>query len=148
MKVILTKDIAKIGRKFETKNVKPGYGQNFLIKNGLAVLASKENAKKMQKEIEAHTETLRIKEELLEKSIEGLLNATLLFTRKVNEKGHLFDKVDVRDVRDAMKEQLHIELEEKHINLDAPIREVGNAEVTVKIGEREAVVKISVVEEE
>ncbi len=148
MKVILTKDVQKVGHKFETKEVKPGFGQNFLIKNGFAVLANKENEKKMKSLIEAHRETLRLKEELLEKSILNLEGATLSFTRKVNDKGSLFDKVDVRDVREALREQLNLELDEKHIHLQTPIKEAGEGTVVVKIGEKEATIKVVVEAEE
>ncbi|PIP86920.1 50S ribosomal protein L9 [Candidatus Campbellbacteria bacterium CG22_combo_CG10-13_8_21_14_all_36_13] len=144
MRVILLKDVPKIGHKFDIKEVKPGYGQNFLIKNGLAIIATKQNEQKMQKEMHAHIEESRMKSELLEKSIEGLENSELLFTGKVNEKGHLFDKVDVRDIKEALKEQLHLELDEKHIHLESPIKEVGEGSVVVKVGDKKATVKLKV----
>jgi len=144
MRVILLKDVPKIGHKFDTKEVKPGYGQNFLIKNGLAILATRQNEQKMQKEMHAHIEESRMKGELLEKNIEGLENSELLFTRKVNEKGHLFDKVDVRDIKEALKEQLHLELDEKHLHLEAPIKEVGEGSAIVKVGGKEATVKLRI----
>jgi len=144
MKVILTKDVRKVGHKFETKEVKPGFGQNFLIKNGLAVLANKENEKKMKSLIEAHKETLRLKEELLEKSIKDLEGATLSFVRKVNDKGNLFDKVDIRDIKEALHTQLNLDLDEKYIHLESAIKEVGEGVVMVKIGEKEATVKVVV----
>ena len=144
MRVILLKDVPKIGHKFDIKEVKPGYGQNFLIKNGFAVLATKENEQKMKKDMHAHIEKKRMKEELLEKSVEGLENSKLIFTRKVNEKGHLFDKVDVRDIKEALKEQLHFEVDEKHIHLEEPIKEVGDGNVVVRVGEKEATINLKV----
>jgi len=144
MRVILLKDVPKIGHKFQTKDVKPGYGQNFLIKNGFAVLATKESEKRMKKEMDAHVEIVRMKDELLEKNIEGLENAELHFTRKVNEKGHLFDRVDMRDIREALKEQLHLEFDEKYIDMEAPIKEEGDTTVVLEIGKREVKVKVVV----
>lgn len=142
MKIILLKDVPKLGHKFQIKEVRPGYGQNFLIKNGFAVLATDENERRMGAEMHAYEEGHRMREALLLKSVEDINNTNIRFVRKVNEKGHLFDKIDVYDIKKALHEQLNIELDEKHIHLKSPIRETGEWDVGISIGGKEATIKI------
>ena len=90
MKVILLKDVAKIGRKYDIKNVADGYALNMLIPRGLAVVATEQAMKKVETLKVNDTTDKKIQTELLLKNLEVIKNLTLNLKEKANEKGHLF----------------------------------------------------------
>jgi len=133
MKVILLKDVPKVGRKYEIKNVADGYGRNFLIGRGLATLATPESEKRMvEKKNLAEAERV-VNEDLLEKNLEGVSAARVLFVRKANEEGHLFAGIKKEEIVAELKKQAHIELAEEYIVLDHPIKELGEHKIAVSV---------------
>jgi len=142
MKVILTQDVPKVGRKYEVKTVKPGYGQNFLIKNKLAVIANPENVAKVASHKAKHDAETKAREEALAKSVEGLEAVEIKLSGKANEKGHLFAGFDAQAIADALKEQASLEFDADHVVWDKHIKDVGEHEAIVKVGEKEAKVKV------
>ena len=133
MDVLLKKDIDTLGGKDEIITVKNGYGRNYLIPKGLAILAT-DSIKKMHAETlkqRAHKE-VKLKEEAekLAKSIKG---ATLKVAAKVGEKGKIFGSVTNVQLADTLK-SLGFSIDRKNIKILTPnIKAIGNYSADIKI---------------
>ncbi|MGE5312099.1 MAG: 50S ribosomal protein L9 [Nitrospirota bacterium] len=147
MKVILTEDIPKLGKTGDTVEVARGYGRNYLVPQGKALLASSKNVKA----VEHKRRLLRRKAEMTRKEAEGLAEKikgiTVKLARKVVEEGKLYGSVTVSDLLQAL-EARGVVLERKQIKLDEPIKAIGEYKVTVKYhADVEAEFTVQVVEE-
>ncbi len=134
MKVLLVKDVKSLGKAGEVKEVKDGYGKNFLIAKGFAKHATPEiieEHKKMmaEKEAQEKAELERLKE--LAKKLDKL---EIVVKKKVGENGHLFGAVTKEDIAEALKEEHGIEIDKKHITDKKTIKTVGEHEVDLKLG--------------
>ncbi len=134
MKVLLIKDVQSLGKAGEIKEVKPGYGQNFLIKKGLAKSATDEvlaqhKADEEKKAAELADEIATLKE------LAGKLDkAEIIITKKLGENGHLFGSVTKDEIANALKEQHNIDIDKKHINEKTAIKSVGEHDLDFKLG--------------
>lgn len=142
MEVILTQDVKKLGGKDEIVKVKPGYGRNFLIPRGLAIIADNSTKK-------AHSETLKqrahkeakIKDEA-ERIAEKLKGMTVKVGAKVGESGKIFGSVNAIQLAEAIK-KLGFDIDRKNITVDEDsIKALGTYQATVKL-HKEVVVKLS-----
>lgn len=133
MQVILTQDVANLGKAGELVSVKPGYGRNFLIPRGYAVTASTRNVNRLEHEKKV-IEKRVAKERADAQGIADRLNGmTLQFERNVGEDEKLFGSVSNRDIAEQLK-KAGIDLDHRKIELDAPIKALGKYEVAVKLG--------------
>ncbi|HMT52989.1 MAG: 50S ribosomal protein L9 [Saprospiraceae bacterium] len=125
MEIILLKDMEKLGDKHDIVKVKPGYGRNYLIPQGLAVNANAVNRKKRDVIIaeDDAKEAARLDEyrEMAAK-IEG---KTLRIGVKAGTTGKIFGSVTSVQIANALKEQFDLELERKKIHLPEEVKEVG-----------------------
>ena len=129
MKIILLKDIAKVGKKYETKDISDGYAINLLIPKGLAVPATSEMLKKISLERSLIDGEKKIHDELLHKNMLALDGITVSMVEKANEKGHLFAGVHVIEIVKAILNQTRIQIPSELIVLDKPIKEIGIHEI-------------------
>lgn len=148
MKVILKEDIPKLGTMGETVQVAPGYGRNYLIPQGKAVLATSKNFK----ELEHQRQLILRKADLIRKDAESFAEKfrglTLTLARKVGEEDKIYGSVSVSDISQALKEA-GVEIERKLIKLDAPIKSLGEFQVPVKVhADVTAEITVQVVKEE
>jgi len=125
MEVILLKNVDKLGYRDELVNVKPGYGRNYLIPQGYALLATPSNKKAHEEKLKqrAHKESKIIAEaqELAAKIQEVVLK----ITTKVGENGKIFGSVNTVQLAEALKAAGH-EIDRKSLKIkDEPIKEVG-----------------------
>jgi len=132
MKVILTKDIDRLGGAGDIVRVKDGYARNYLIPQGLALPANERNVKELefnrrriQKQIEGKYGEARA-------VVEKLAAVDITITKKVGEEGKLYGSVTTREIADALREK-GFEIEHRHVLLDAPIKKSGVYEVEVKL---------------
>ena len=126
MKVILLKDVAKLGRKYDIKTVSDGHAINLLIPQGLAVTATPE-AIKRNEVLRATTEVERkVQEELLFKNIEGLDGVTITIVGKANDKGHLFAGLHKEVIADEIQKQTRLQIDPSFIQLEHPLKTVGD----------------------
>lgn len=133
MQIILTQDIENLGKAGELVQVKPGYGRNYLIPNGLAVSATAGNVRQLEHE---RTQIARRveKERSSAQSIADRLNGmTLQFERNVGEDEKLFGSVSNRDIAEQLK-KAGIEVDHRKIELDHPVKALGKYEVPVRLG--------------
>ena len=131
MKVILKEDIPKLGRMGQTVDVARGYGRNYLIPQGKAILATSKNLKSLEHErmlIQRKADLARKEAEGLAGKIKGM---TLTLTRKVVEEDKLYGSVSVSDIAQAL-EEAGVEIERKLIKLDEPIKSLGEFKVAIK----------------
>ncbi len=135
MKVVLMKNVDKIGRAHDTVEVSDGHAINLLIPKGIAIMATPSAVKNAdQRKAKAVTER-EVQEQLIVQNLETLAKARIVITSKVNEKGRLYDAVGVGEISKAVKEQTSVELPNDTIRLKSPIKEVGTHEVPVAHGE-------------
>lgn len=148
MEVILKKNVDNLGYTNELVTVKPGYGRNFLIPQGYALLATasakKAHAEIMKQKSHKDSKILAEAEELGKK-----LEATVIkIITKVGEKGKIFGSVNTIQLSEGLKAE-GIEIDRKSLKIkDEPIREVGSYEATANLHKDvQAVVKFEVVGE-
>jgi large subunit ribosomal protein L9 len=145
MKVLLIKDVKTLGKAGEIKEVKDGYGQNFLIGKGLAKLATPEVVENWKAEQERMARELR--DELARLEAEKItLEATPIKIEKPLAPVGIKGSVGNADISAAIASQLNIELDKKHINLKKAIKSIGTHEVDAKLGHGiHAALKVEVV---
>ena len=133
MKVILLENIENLGKKGETQEVKDGFGRNFLIPRHLAIPATKGNIKNLQE----HARKLIDRKERDVKSAEvtkqRLDEASLTIKHKAGQDGKLFGSVTVKELAEAIKKAVGIEVDRKSIRLDEPIKMTGAYTVDVHL---------------
>jgi len=131
MEVILREDIKGIGYKNDTVNVKPGYGRNYLIPQGIAILANKSNRKMIDENIRqaAHkAEKLQADAEAIVASMGEL---TLEIKTKAGESGKIFGSITAIQVADGLKEK-GFDIDRKKITVDT-IKEIGEHKAVIDL---------------
>lgn len=133
MELILKETINALGQEGDIVKVKPGYGRNYLLPQGKAVIADQKNKAILQKNkavIEAKIEQERKKAEALAKKLAGI---KVKISQLVGEDERLFGSVTSADISEKLAE-LNIDIDKKHILLNEPIKNLGETTVPVKVG--------------
>jgi large subunit ribosomal protein L9 len=124
MKVLLIKDVYKLGRAGDIKKVADGYGRNFLLPQGLAVLATAGALKQVEK-IKAQAEIRRsAQNEELKGLADQVQGITLTFPVKAGETGKLYGSITTQDVATALSEKTRFEVKRQQVDMQ-PIRAIG-----------------------
>ena len=142
MKIILLKDVAKLGRKFDVKDVSSGYATNLLIPNSLAIPATKDALKRFELERAKAEGERKVQSELLMENIKSLDGITLNISSKANDKGHLFAGIHREEIVKELDAQLHLSVDPSSIILEHPIKEIGEHTIEVKVEGRSAKFKV------
>ena len=134
MKVLLLKDVNGTGKAGEVKDVKDGYGKNFLIGKGLALHATNDVLAKYK--AEQKRKAIKEAQEIADaKELSEKLNSTkLTIAHKIGANGHLIGSVTNKEISEALKEQFDIEVDKKAISLKAKIKAEGTFESDCKLG--------------
>lgn len=133
MIVILLKDIKGTGKAGDVVKVKDGYARNLLIPQGLAEPATEGNMKSLEKARALQEEKYnKDKEEALLMK-EKLALAVVVITTKGGEGGRLFGSITSMDIQEELKKQHNILIDKKKMLLEAPIKQVGEYEIPVKL---------------
>jgi len=132
MKLILREDVYNLGKGGELVEVKAGYGRNFLIPRGLAVLANPKNIR----EVEHQKAVAAAKAAKLKASAEAvakrLSDTPVTLRRKVGEQDKLYGSVTAMDVAEALAARV-LDIDRRAIDLSEPIKTLGDFEVGVKL---------------
>ncbi len=132
MKVLLTKDVYKLGRAGDIKKVASGYGRNYLLPQGMAVLATS-SALKAADHIR---ETAAKQRAILNKEMSGiaeiLSNTVLIFNAKAGETGKLYGSITSQMIVDGVKTKNGAEIDRRDIESD-PIRSLGEHQIKVRL---------------
>lgn len=133
MKVILLKDVPKIGKKYDIKEVNDGYASNFLIPKKLAEPATDKQVSK----IKLIKETARMQQEihstLLKKNLADISGKIVTIKARANEKGNLFKAIHEKDIVEQLKKIHQIDLDPLYVKLDSPIKDIGSHDIHVLI---------------
>ena len=133
IKVILTETIKGIGKKDEIIEVKDGYANNFLLNKNKAVLATPENINKLQKKNEKieknHARDVKEANEL--KDI--LAQKEVVPKVKAGENGKVFGSIGAKEISEAIKDQLNIEIDKKKISTSTRVKDLGLHTVELKL---------------
>ena len=132
MKVILLKDVAKIGRKYDIKDVADGYALNMLIPRGMAQIATTQSIKNIEGLKAKDLVEKKIQGELLSKNLETIKTLRLTLKEKTNDKGHLFAGITKERLAEEILKLARLNLEPESIILDKPIKETGEYKVSVE----------------
>jgi large subunit ribosomal protein L9 len=144
MKVILLKDVAKLGKRFDIKEVSSGHALNLLIPQGLVLTATPDAIKRIEVQKKQVEGERAIHEELLVKNIKGLDGITLNVSGKANEKGHLFAGLHREEIAKEIEKQTQLQVDPSFIQLEQPLKEVGEHEIVVSGGGKKAKFKVVV----
>lgn len=133
MRVIFTEDVKGKGKKGQVKEVPDGYARNYLLKNNLAVPATKGNVKVQEaKDNKQHQLELQEVEDA-KKLRETLANLTVEVKAKSGEGGRLFGSITSKQIADELKKAHKIKLDKRKIELSEPIRALGYRDLDVKL---------------
>ncbi|MCB0182342.1 MAG: 50S ribosomal protein L9 [Anaerolineae bacterium] len=133
MKVLLIEDVDNLGYAGDVKEVKNGYGRNYLLPQNLAILATP-GALKQAETIRKAAEKVRAQEREDAQAISNQISdIQLMFERRAGETGKLYGSVTSSDIADAILEKTGIEIDKRKVALAEPIRTLGLQDVTVKL---------------
>ena len=136
MKVILLEDVKSLGKKGEIVNVSDGYARNALLPKKLGVEANNKNLNdlKLQKQHEA-----KVAQEQYEAAVElgKVVEAQKVIVKvKCGEGGRIFGTVSTKEIAEAAKGQINLELDKKKMQLNDPIKALGTYEIPVKLHQK------------
>ena len=143
MEVILRDDVSNLGTRGQVVKVAPGYARNFLIPKKLAVAATESNKKIVEQERQAHLRKeakLQGEAQDLAKLVNGV---SVTISQKAGENDQLFGSVTSKDVADALAAK-GFTIDRRKIQLDEPIKSLGEFKVPVKL-HREVTAEVTVV---
>jgi len=132
VELILRKDVMDLGRAGELIQVRPGYARNYLIPQGLALLATEGNRRRFdheRRQIEQSSERERADASALAEQIE---EQTLTFGVRAGEEGRLFGSVTTADIAEAL-ENAGVRVDRRVIRLDEPIKKLGTYAIPIRL---------------
>jgi large subunit ribosomal protein L9 len=132
MKVILIKNHKGLGVNGEIKEVLEGFAQNFLFPNKIAILATKEEIRKIEKNKIEAVKKVETKNKLLESQLSKINGQTIIFNKKVNSVGGLFSSLQRTEIKEQIKDVLGVSIPETMIEETHDMKHTG--EYKIKIG--------------
>jgi large subunit ribosomal protein L9 len=133
MKVILLKDVKGLGKEGDLVNSKDGYARNFLFPKNLAVEANEENLKKWEERKKEEAKKIQQEIEAANEMKERLENLTVTLKVKTGSQGRLFGSITALDIANNLKEQHGIDIDKRKIELKENIKSLGEFEAEVKL---------------
>lgn len=133
MKVIFVKDVPNVARAGEIKEVAAGYGRNFLLPKGLAALATPAALKKMESQHQIEAKRQAQSEEEALAFAESIKDFSLMLKARSGAKGRLYGSITNSDIARELEAQTGHKLDKRRIELEEPIRELGEYEVLIKL---------------
>jgi large subunit ribosomal protein L9 len=133
MKVVLREDVDNLGKKGDLIEVADGYARNFLVPRGMALKASagiEKQADAMRRNRDARDKRDREAAEAIAAQVSG---KTITIAARAGVEGKLFGSVGTIDVADAVQAQLGVEIDRRRVVLTEPLKELGPAEVPVRL---------------
>ena len=133
MKVLLTQNVEKLGAAGEIKQVSGGFGRNYLIPKGYAVIATRGQVKQAEERATAQRrrdESTRRDAEAVVAKINGV---TVRFVERVGELDRLYGSVTNVDVAQKLAQQTGVEIDRRRVDLDDPIKRIGIYPVRVRV---------------
>lgn len=133
MKVLLLQDVYKLGHAGDVREVADGYGRNYLLPRGLAVLATPSALKRAERIRQLAAERRARELADIEATAQLLKGATFVFHARAGEKGKLYGSITAAQIAEAISAKLGREFDRRKVALREPIREVGTYHVPVRL---------------
>ena len=145
MQVLLRSDVAGVGRRGDIVNVSSGHARNYLLPNGLAVVATDGTVRQSDSMKKARQQKEAADRETATTLIADLGKRQITVTAKAGNEGRLFGSVSAADVASAIAAQTGATVDRKAVVLGEPIRSVGEHQVTIDMHGVNGTVTVSVV---
>lgn len=145
MKIILLKDIAKIGKRGEVKEVADGYAMNVLIKKEMALMATPSELMKWKQKADSQNHKKELATNTFVQLIDKIRNEKIVITgKKADAKGQLFAAIHEEDIADAIFKVTSLSVDPKQIILTSIIKSLGSHTVEIKQGTQKETIAIEV----
>jgi large subunit ribosomal protein L9 len=131
MKVIFLKDVPRVGRKGEVKDVAEGYARNFLLAKRLAEIATPDRIRAVEDAKLSASAHKEVQKNLLLKALTDLNASPLQIRAKANAQGHLFKGIHQREILEAIRASGHVYFDEDHLLLPHPIKTLGEHAIPI-----------------
>ena len=146
MIVILNRDVKGTGKAGDVVKVSDGYARNMLLPRGYATEATEGNIRSLEKQKAVLAEKKAAEKQAAQELAEKINQAEVVIKTKAGENGKIFGSITSKDIADALKEQKKITVDKKKIQLDNPIKGIGEMTVSIKLyPEVTAKLKVSVI---
>lgn len=132
MKVIFIKDLKKQGKKGEIKNVKDGYAENFLIKNGYAIPVNNENLKQLEREKKLEEKNIEESKKTAIELQKKLEKITLEFVVRTGANDKVFGSISAKQIKEELEKQ-NFKIDKKQIEIDSPISSLGFHNIKINL---------------
>ena len=133
MEIILLQDVENLGIKYDLVNVKPGYGRNFLIPQGIAKIANTSNKKHLEEIKRQQTNKIAKQMEEFRALAEKIAGTKFTIGAKAGTTGKLFGSVTNVQLADAIKNEIGVEVERKKIIITNEVKDLGTYKATLHI---------------
>jgi large subunit ribosomal protein L9 len=133
MKIVLRQDVPKLGEAGTIQTVSNGYARNFLIPQGMAVVATDGEIKMATHNLAVKDRKVARQEEQLRSTGDKIQGQRLSFTARAGDQGRLFGSITAADVATALSASIGEEVDRRKIVLDEPLRTIGEHAVTVHL---------------
>ena len=144
MKVIFLKDVPRVGKRNEVKEVNDGYASNFLFPKKLAEPATAGAISALEKKKKEIMLEKKMEEDVIIKNLEQIKDKVVTIKGKANEKGSLFSSIHKKEIIEALKSSHGADIGEEFIVLEKPIKEVGEFEIPIEIKGKKSSFKLLV----
>ena len=146
MIVILNRDVKGTGKAGDVVKVSDGYARNMLLPRGYATEATEGNIRSLEKQKAVLAEKKAAEKQAAQELAEKINATEVVIKTKAGENGKIFGSITSKDIADALKEQKKITVDKKKIQLDNPIKGIGEMTVNIKLDpEVTAKLKVSVI---
>ncbi|MEZ4880713.1 MAG: 50S ribosomal protein L9 [Chitinophagales bacterium] len=133
MEVILLQDVDNLGVKYDLVSVKPGYGRNFLIPQGLAKVANTSNKKHLEEVLRQRSAKIAKLTEEMTALANKLAETKIKVGAKAGTSGKLFGSVTNIQIAEAIKNQLAVDIDRKKIRIQGEVKSVGDYKAVVSV---------------
>src|SRR6266436_8570386 len=148
MQLVLVEDVANLGRQGDLVEVKPGYGRNYLVPNGLATVPTEHNLRLLERYKQRVSAAREARIADLKALAEQIQRVTVTIESNANEEGHLYGSVGAPEISKALKAQ-NLMVEPDMVKLEGPIKECALYGVKLNLGhDIESEVKVAVVRQQ
>ena len=133
MKVILLEDVKSLGKKGQIVNVSDGYARNMILPKKLGVVATSKNLNDLKLRKANEEKVAQENLDAAKAFAEELSTKEVILTLKVGEGGRTFGSVSSKEISEAAKKQLNLDIDKKKLQLENPIRNLGVTNVPVRL---------------
>ena len=133
MKVILLEDVKSLGKKEQIVNVSDGYARNMILPKKLGVEATSKNLNDLKLRKANEEKVAQENLDAAKAFAEELSTKEVILTLKVGEGGRTFGSVSSKEISEAAKKQLNLDIDKKKLQLESPIRTLGVTNVPVRL---------------